>query len=274
MPDHPNILVLMTDQQRADAMGCAGNATIRTPNLDALAHSGVRFAQAVTPTPVCVAARMSFITGHRMSRHDWTDNSALPGPLPELPTIMTLLLRAKYWTQGIGKMHFHGRHYGFRNLLTMEECINHWVDDDYLRYLRENGVRTRFPKGIRDLLFFQPQTFGIPVEHHKNTWVADRSIDFLREHTHHRPNQPFFLWSSPGSHRTHPLRPANRTTTCTTPLTCTSRLLPIALWKPCHPIFTAAEDVWMVPTATPTACAACAPFTMASSLMLQWFGQF
>ena len=196
MPDRPNILVLMTDQQRADAMGCAGNTTIRTPNLDALASSGIRFAQAVTPTPVCVAARMSFITGHRMSRHHWTDNSALPGPLPELPTIMTLLLRAGYWTQGIGKMHFHGRHYGFRNLLTMEECIDHRVNDDYLRYLRENGVRTRFPKGIRDLLFFQPQTCGIPVEHHKNTWVADRSIDFLREHTRYRTNQPFFLWSS------------------------------------------------------------------------------
>jgi len=51
MPDRPNILVLMTDQQRADAMGCAGNTTIRTPNLDALASSGIRFAQAVTPHP-------------------------------------------------------------------------------------------------------------------------------------------------------------------------------------------------------------------------------
>ena len=57
MPDRPNILVLMTDQQRADAMGCAGNTTIRTPNLDSLANSGVRFTKAVTPTPVCVAAR-------------------------------------------------------------------------------------------------------------------------------------------------------------------------------------------------------------------------
>ncbi len=196
MPNRPNILVLMTDQQRADAMACAGNTKIRTPNLDALASSSVHFTQAVTPTPVCVAARMSFITGHRMSRHHWTDNSALSGPLPELPTIMTLLLRAGYWTQGIGKMHFRGRHYGFQNLLTMEECVDHWIDDDYLRYLQKNGVRTRYPKGIRDLLFFQPQTCGIPVEHHKNTWVADRSIDFLREHARYRAEQPFFLWSS------------------------------------------------------------------------------
>tara|TARA_Y100000588_G_C14224626_1_gene912567 strand:+ start:200 stop:1852 length:1653 start_codon:yes stop_codon:yes gene_type:complete len=192
----PNILILMTDQQRHDALGCSGNGEIRTPHLDALAASGVRFSQAVTPTPVCVAARMSFITGHRVSRTHWVGNSCLPGPIPELPTMMSTLLREGYWTQGIGKMHFRGRHYGLQHLQTMEECVDHYVDDDYLRYLRANKVRTRFPKGFRDLLMMQPQTCGIPVEHHMNTWVADRSIDFLREHTRHRTSQPFFLWSS------------------------------------------------------------------------------
>ena len=106
----PNILVLMTDKQRFDALSCAGSPEIRTPNLDALAASGVRFSQAVTPTPVCVAARMSFITGHRISRHHWVSTSALPGPLPELSTLMGSLLSAGYWTQGIGKMHFRGSH--------------------------------------------------------------------------------------------------------------------------------------------------------------------
>ena len=192
----PNILFLMTDQQRADALGCSGNPAIRTPNMDALAVSGVRFSQAVTPTPVCVAARMSFITGHRAARTHWMANSSLPGPTPELPTMMTLLLQSGYWTQGIGKMHFQGRKYGLRNLQTMEEGVKHWIDDYYIRYLRENNVRTRYPKGFRDLLYFQPQTCGIPIEHHMNTWVADRSIDFLQEHTRCRPNQPFFLWSS------------------------------------------------------------------------------
>jgi len=139
---------------------------------------------------------MSFITGHRISRTRWVANSSLPGYVPELPTIMSSLLGAGYWTQGVGKMHFRGRHYGLRDLMTMEECIDDRVDDDYLRYLRDQDVRTRFPKGIRDLLMMQPQTCGIPVEHHMNTWVADRSIDFLREHTNHRKDTPFFLWSS------------------------------------------------------------------------------
>ena len=194
--NRPNVLVLMTDQQRWDALRCAGNLKIQTPNLDALVASGVRFTNACTPTPVCVAARMSFITGHRASRTHWVGNNALPGPLPELPTIMTLLLREGYWTQGVGKMHFRGRHYGFRNLLTMEEGVDNWIDDDYLIYLRKSGVRARFPKGIRDLLFFQPQTSGVPIEHSPINWVADRSIDFLRQQARYRKDQPFFLWSS------------------------------------------------------------------------------
>jgi arylsulfatase A-like enzyme len=185
----------MTDQQRFDAMSCAGNPKIRTPHLDALAASGIRFSQAVTPTPVCVAARMSFITGQRVSRTGYVSNSSLPGYRLELPTLMGSLQEAGYWTQGIGKMHFRGRHYGLRDLMTMEECISDRVDDDYLCYLRDQSVRTRFPKGVRDLLMMQPQTCSIPTEHHMNTWVADRSVDFLREHTHHRKT-PFFLWSS------------------------------------------------------------------------------
>ena len=192
----PNILVLMTDQQRWDALGCAGNRKIRTPNMDALAASGVYFRNALTPTPICVAARMSLITGHRISRTHWSANGALPGPMPELPTMMTLLMRAGYWTQGVGKMHFFGRHYGLQDLLTMEECAAHRVDDDYLCHLHAYGVRTRFPQGIRDLLYFQPQTCGIPEAHSKNRWVADRSVAFLREHVRYRGGQPFFLWSS------------------------------------------------------------------------------
>ena len=64
------------------------------------------------------------------------------------------------------------------------------------RHPGAHGVRTRFPKGMRDLLYFQPQTSGIPREHAPNTWVADRSVDFLREHCRYRGDQPFFLWSS------------------------------------------------------------------------------
>ena len=194
--DQPNLLILMTDQHRWDALGAAGIEKIRTPNLDRLARSGVYFRQACCPTPICVASRMSFITGHRAGRHRWVANQALPGPVPELPTIMTLLHRAGYHTQGIGKMHFRGRLHGFQDLLRMEEGVQYRVDDDYLLDLKEHGVRTRYPQGLRDLLYYQPQTSGIPVEHSKSAWVARKSVEFLHAHRRHRKDKPFLLWSS------------------------------------------------------------------------------
>jgi arylsulfatase A-like enzyme len=191
-----NILVLMSDQFRADAMGCSGNRVIQTPNLDALAASGTRFSQACCPTPVCIASRHSFITGRRSRDHHWTANCALPGPLPELPTMMTLLHRSGYHTHAVGKMHFMGRHYGLEVHERMEECCEARIDDDYLLYLREQGVRTRYPQGLRDLLYYQPQTCGIPEEHSQNTWVASRTIQALRDHQTYRPQRPLFLWAS------------------------------------------------------------------------------
>jgi arylsulfatase A-like enzyme len=93
-------------------------------------------------------------------------------------------------------MHFRGRLYGFQDLQRMEECIEFRVDDDYLMYLKAQGVRTRYPKGLRDLLYYQPQTSGIPAEHSKSAWVARQSVQFLRDHQRNRPGKPFFLWSS------------------------------------------------------------------------------
>lgn len=192
----PNVLLLFTDQHRFDALGCAGDRVLRTPNLDALAARGVRFSHAFTPTPVCIAARMSLITGHRAGRTHWFGNQKLPGLAPPRPTLMQLLAEAGYRTHAVGKMHFHGLHYGLHRHERMEEGVAFRVDDDYLMYLKMNRVRTRYPQGLRDLLYLQPQTSGIPGEHAQSTWIADRSIAFLREHVRYRRNRPFFLWTS------------------------------------------------------------------------------
>jgi hypothetical protein len=58
-----NVLHINTDQQRFDALSCAGNSALETPNLDRLAREGVRFTHAFTPQPMCVAARCSLHTG-------------------------------------------------------------------------------------------------------------------------------------------------------------------------------------------------------------------
>jgi arylsulfatase A-like enzyme len=110
--------------------------------------------------------------------------------------MMQLLAEAGYQTHAVGKMHFLGLHYGLRCHERMEEGIRYRVDDDYLMFLKANGVRTRYPQGLRDLLYLQPQTSGIAEKYAQSTWVADRSINFLREHTRGRPGRPFFLWTS------------------------------------------------------------------------------
>ena len=73
-PDRPNILLIISDDQGAWALGCAGNDEIRTPVLDRLAGDGVRFTHFFCTSPVCSPARASLLTGDIPSRHgvhDW-----------------------------------------------------------------------------------------------------------------------------------------------------------------------------------------------------------
>ncbi len=70
-----NLLILMSDEHQARMMGCAGHPLAKTPNLDALAARGTRFADAVTTCPICVPARASFATGRYVHDTGYWDNS-------------------------------------------------------------------------------------------------------------------------------------------------------------------------------------------------------
>ncbi|MFW6188976.1 MAG: sulfatase-like hydrolase/transferase [Planctomycetota bacterium] len=73
-PDRPNVMVVLTDDQGYWALGCAGNDELRTPNLDRLAETGIRFENFFCVSPVCSPARASLLTGCIPSRHgvhDW-----------------------------------------------------------------------------------------------------------------------------------------------------------------------------------------------------------
>jgi len=79
-----NLLILMSDEHQARAMGCAGHPVVQTPHLDALAARGTRFANAYTPSPICVPARASFATGRYVHQTRLWDNAmpydgAIPG---------------------------------------------------------------------------------------------------------------------------------------------------------------------------------------------------
>ena len=101
----PNILLLMTDQQRADALGCSGG-WLETPHLDGIAAGGVRFENCVTNAPVCIPARLSLATGlYPHNTGVWNNQaSQLSG---DQPTWMQRVRSAGYRTSLFGKTHLH-----------------------------------------------------------------------------------------------------------------------------------------------------------------------
>lgn len=70
-----NLLIIMSDEHQARAMGCAGHPLVQTPNLDALAARGMRFTDAYTPCPICVPARAAFAAGQPVHKTRLWDNA-------------------------------------------------------------------------------------------------------------------------------------------------------------------------------------------------------
>jgi arylsulfatase A-like enzyme len=70
--ERPSFLVLITDDQRDDSLGCAGHPILQTPVIDRVASRGVRFVNAVVTTPICAASRASILTGAWERRHGYT----------------------------------------------------------------------------------------------------------------------------------------------------------------------------------------------------------
>ena len=74
MTKRPNFLFIMTDQQRADWMGCAGHPVLKTPHIDAIAAAGTRFENFHATSPVCMPNRASFMTGRYPTTHGLRSN--------------------------------------------------------------------------------------------------------------------------------------------------------------------------------------------------------
>lgn len=98
-----NVLVLYADDWRHDSLGCAGNAVLKTPNLDALAHEGVRFTHNYVTTSICGVSRATLFTGQWMSRHGNRAFEAFKTPWTE--TYPGLLRSQGYFVGHVGKWH-------------------------------------------------------------------------------------------------------------------------------------------------------------------------
>jgi arylsulfatase A-like enzyme len=117
--DRPNLIVLVTDDQRFDTLGCLGNKIIQTPHLDALAKDGVVFENAFVTTSICAISRASIFSGQYARRHG-IHNFAKPfAPDAWAKTYPMLLKKAGYRTGFIGK-------FGVGNVLPAED-FDYWA---------------------------------------------------------------------------------------------------------------------------------------------------
>jgi len=102
----PNIVFIITDDQRWDGMSCAGHPVLKTPNMDRVAREGAMFRNAFVTTPLCSPGRASFLTGQYAHRHGVINNQAENNERSHrLITFPRLLHDAGYETAFIGKWH-------------------------------------------------------------------------------------------------------------------------------------------------------------------------
>ena len=188
----PNILLIMSDQQRWDTLGCYGCRAIATPALDGLAAGGVLFERCYVNATICTPSRACMLTGKLPPGHGvYRLHDTLPDDQVLLPAH---LARLGYETALVGKLHVSGRmveaqrrhpHDGFERY---EWCIDPQIHLDspyngYAAWLREHHPEFlhRLEAGPQD---------HHPAEAHFSTWAAERAIAFLGERD---PERPFFL---------------------------------------------------------------------------------
>ncbi|WP_158259814.1 sulfatase-like hydrolase/transferase [Phyllobacterium phragmitis] len=106
MGERPNIVMFMTDQHAARILGCAGDRSAETPNLDRLAAQGTRFENCYCPSPLCVPSRTAFLTGLEPHQSGVLTNDDYLAS--DIPTIAHAMAAAGYECGLIGRMHFYG----------------------------------------------------------------------------------------------------------------------------------------------------------------------
>jgi arylsulfatase A-like enzyme len=118
----PNLVFILTDDQRFDSMGCAGNPVIQTPNLDRLAASGVRFVNHFATTAICCVSRASILSGQYERRHGIGNFSTPFTPIQWAATYPMLLRAAGYRTGFIGKFGVGNA----KQIAAKETDFDHW----------------------------------------------------------------------------------------------------------------------------------------------------
>lgn len=190
--ERPNIIFLMDDQHRWDALGVENNI-VHTPNLDQLAKNGVRFTQAVCQAPMCVPSRNSMMFGLYANQTGVLRNGrGIPDDkLPAKP-LAQLFADAGYETAGFGKTHW-GVISNTRGFETryIAECFEEGAvmmkdldPDKKQRYLDET---IGYGPGEEDPSGYIGETSKLPEGDHRDGWVTEKCLDYIKGREDERP---------------------------------------------------------------------------------------
>ncbi|WP_162606463.1 sulfatase [Jiangella asiatica] len=215
-PSRPNIVVILADELRADALGCFGNEVCRTPNLDALAAAGTMLSQCMVTQPTCTPSRACLLTGCYPSAL----RSRMVGcHTPDDPRFLPRLLAAAgYRTAAVGKLHLVPQadeavlippvgqqgpdfdYYGFQHVDLVNGHGMGTYGPDFTPWLErrvpdlaERRARTRpMAPGVNNASgSLRTHTWELPADAHSGEYVVDRAAAYLEDHA--RDGEPFFL---------------------------------------------------------------------------------
>lgn len=171
---HKKVILIMTDTQRTDMLGCYGNPAMHTPNLDRLAAEGVQFEKAYTTQPVCQPARSAIFTGsYPHSCAGWSNCMGLSDNVQNIGKRLTDQgIHSAY----IGKWHLDGGDY-----FGLGVCPDGWDEAywyDMRCYLEELTEEERYLSRQVESI----EKYNIKEEFTYGHRCSDRAIDFLKNH--------------------------------------------------------------------------------------------
>lgn len=196
--NRPNLVLILTDHWRGDCLGRLRHPVAETPHLDSLSLRGTTFTRAYTPSPSCIPARRSLMSGMTPASHGlvgyqdgvpWDFKHTLPGELQ----------KAGYQTISVGKTHFYPDerpHLGFEQLVTKHD-YNEWL-------ARQPGIEVEHDAHGVPRNSWMARPHFLPEHQLRDTWCATRAIERLRNRDATRPyfmtlsfNGPHPPWCPP-----------------------------------------------------------------------------
>src|SRR5437660_4930834 len=172
-PPAPNVVIIYADDLGYGDLGCYGNATIKTPNLDRMAAEGARFTSFYVAQPVCSASRASLLTGcypNRIGIHGALGPHSMVGISSDEVTLAELLKQRGYATAIFGKWHlgdspqFLPLHHGLDEYFGLPYSNDMWpLHPDYVN-LPPNKEKPK--RGFPDLVMYNGNDVAIPQVTH------------------------------------------------------------------------------------------------------------